>query len=86
MPESSFGINMDSAGRDERNFDISAFNVAHDLSNSVPTNSYDPQQNDSILGITNVPFQSLHMQSLANLLDGYLFWDLPAASSEFNKN
>lgn len=86
IPDSSSHINGYPTTRDQRNSDISTFSSTQGLATGTQTSCYDSDQNDLFLDIAHDPWQNLHIQSLANLLDGYPFWDLPAISSEMGKN
>jgi hypothetical protein len=57
---------------------------SHGLTERISTQSYNEAQNDAMLCNAGDFSQNLHMQSLANLLDGHLFWEMPSITSDMN--
>ncbi|KAK4911715.1 hypothetical protein LTR66_017340 [Elasticomyces elasticus] len=53
---------------------------------TVGSNPFDLAQNDDIPPLVGDYNQTLHMQSLANLLDGQLFWEMPPVNMNANFN
>lgn len=66
--------------RGDGDFDFSALQAAHVLADSAAKHGCDAEQNDPMLGIAYDPGQTLHMQNLANLLDGCFFWEMSSVS------
>lgn len=84
-PQSGFDINLGSGEtRDDVDFDFSALQYAQALDDGVTRHGYDAEKDDPMLGVTHDPEQNLHMQGLANLLDGYFLWEMPAVSGDMN--
>ncbi|OGE49250.1 hypothetical protein PENARI_c022G10253 [Penicillium arizonense] len=71
-------------GAVEQNYNDAPSQSSHGLTGGISTHSYNVAQNDAILGIADDYSQNLHMQSLANLLDGYLFWEVPSITGDMN--
>ena len=84
-PQPGFDVDLSSGEtRDGVDFDFSALQDAQALDDGVARHGYDAAQSDPMLGFTHDPDQNLHMQGLANLLDGYFLWEMPAVSGDMN--
>lgn len=70
-----------SVGMDGVDLDDSALQVALVLADGIGRNNYG-LTSDTMFTLAGDPSQNLHMQGLANLLDGDLFWEMPPGNSE----
>ncbi|KAJ5376130.1 hypothetical protein N7509_013016 [Penicillium cosmopolitanum] len=84
MSQSAFDMNSLSGERDSIDFDFSTLQATQIPTDGLIAHGFGADQNDSMVGITQESSQNLHVQSLANLLDGYFFWDIPTVSSAPN--
>lgn len=72
-------MSVDTNGMD---FDDPTFQAAQVLADGIGSHGDALPPNESIFGVSGEPFQNLHLQSLANLLDGQLFWEAPSAGDD----
>ncbi|KAJ5279053.1 hypothetical protein N7478_004425 [Penicillium angulare] len=81
-------INMDiiARGSDGPNDDSLALQAAQVLTSGIATHTYDNGQTDPLIGMANDPSLSLHMQGIANILEGSFFCDIPSFTGEGNIN
>lgn len=62
---------------DALNIDQTALQAAQVLAGGMGSTYDNREEDDSIFSLTGEPDQTLHMQSLANLLDTNCFWEMP---------
>lgn len=80
--QSSIGLSYMNLGAGDLNLDDSILQAAQVLTDGIGGRNYSMAESDGVLGIAEESNQSLHMQSLTNLLDGSFFWEIPPAASD----
>jgi hypothetical protein len=71
-------------GTQELDLDDPTLQAAQVLADGIGTQSYTMPPSEGIYSHGADPEQNLHIQGLANLLDGDLFWEMPAATADIN--
>ncbi|OBT84363.1 hypothetical protein VE02_07879 [Pseudogymnoascus sp. 03VT05] len=88
MPNMVGPSNFDlTESREEANdlqHDETALEAAQVLAGGMTGLNYMVDDNDACFGMTSEPPQSLHMQSLANLLETDFFWEAPPVALDMN--
>jgi hypothetical protein len=82
--QSAFDMTNSPAGAVGLNYNDPLSQVSHGMADGIGTLSYNVEQNDTMLSNAGDFSQNLHMQTLANLLDGQLFWEMPPVNGDMN--
>lgn len=82
----NFGPGHFAMGSVQSNYVDPSLQASQQPIDTVGSNPFELAQNDDIPPLVGDYNQTLHMQSLANLLDGQLFWEMPPVNMNANFN
>ncbi|KAL2812929.1 hypothetical protein BDW59DRAFT_178362 [Aspergillus cavernicola] len=80
----TFDMSHTQYGANELDLGDPTVQAAQVLADGIGTHSYNMARNDGMFSLSGDPGQNLYVQSLANLLDGDLFWEMPPAAGDVN--